>query len=316
MYDHYRPASIVKLLDFGTSTNGRIDIQTVGAPKWRIDVERSSRSIASGIVGAFALHSVGGFVALVIVGDDHSVPLLATLLVLVCIEMFLGIWLARRVRSAQSERERLLNRVVDASDSARQRIARDLHDGVVQDLAGVSFTIAVALEQLGPEVDPHSRAALREAAATTRRGIRQLRTLLVDLYPPNLRREGLESAIGDLLARAQSGGIATSLEIDPAVVLDATSEELAFRVAQEAMRNTLRHAHASCFDVTLCMQNNFARLTLCDDGRGFDLTAERPAGHFGLQLLRDAAVDQGARLTIDSVVGEGTTITLEMKVTQ
>lgn len=276
-------------------------------------MEPFSKDLNRVIALAIALHSVALLVALVFVRSASVPTVLAMLLCVIAVEVALAMLVLRRINEGQAEREQLLNRVVDASDAERQRIARDLHDGVVQDLAGVSFTIAGALEQLGPDVDPHSRAALREAAATTRRGIRQLRTLLVDLYPPNLRREGLESAIGDLLARAQSGMITTSCAIDPGVALDEAHEALAFRVTQEAIRNTLRHAQAAHFEVNLSRHDHRVVLTLRDDGIGFDPDADRPDGHFGLQLLRDAAATENANLTIDTGAGAGTTLILEMR---
>jgi two-component system, NarL family, sensor kinase len=233
-------------------------------------------------------------------------------LLLALLEVWLGWLLARRIRASRSERETLLQHAVDASDAERQRIARDLHDGIVQDLAGVSFAIAGALEQAGPDSDPTSRATLRQAAAATRRGIRQLRTLLVDLYPPNLRREGLESALGDLLARAQSDGIETAYKFDPTVALSEADEELAFRVAQEAMRNTLRHADAKHIEISVGTVDGYTALVVSDDGRGFDPTAARESGHFGLQLLVEAAAQSGSRLDVTSGERSGTRVTLFM----
>ena len=220
--------------------------------------------------------------------------------------------LSRRMRANHGEREELFLRAMRASESERERIARDLHDGIVQDLAGVSFMIAGALDQIGPNVDPSARTGLREASAATRRGIRQLRTLLVDLYPLNLRSAGLESALSDLLARAQSEGLATSLEYDNDVELADEDQELGFRVAQEAIRNTLRHAAASRIDVTVTRLETQTVLEIRDDGGGFDPTATPPKGHFGLRLLADAASARNAMLQWSSSSGEGTLLRLEL----
>jgi signal transduction histidine kinase len=241
---------------------------------------------------------------------QYRLLVLGAPLLVALVEVTLGWALARRLRASRSERERLLQHAIAASDAERQRIARDLHDGIVQDLAGVSFAIAGALEQAGPDSDPRARATLRQAAAATRRGIRQLRTLLVDLYPSNLRHEGLESALGDLLARAQSDGIETACTFDPGVALSEADEALAFRVAQEAMRNTLRHADAKHIDITVGAVDGRTALVVSDDGRGFDPEAARESGHFGLQLLVDAAAQSGARLEIVSAARSGTRVTL------
>ena len=154
---------------------------------------------------------------------------------------------SRRMRRSQAERERLLQRAIDSSDVERRRIAGDLHDGVVQDLVGTSFAVSAAAEsaeRLGPEL----AGDLRAAAVGTRRSLQSLRSLLVDIYPPNLHEQGLEAALVDLLAPAASLGIETDLTIagNPDASPDAVT--LAYRVAQEAVRNVLRHAEARFLD--------------------------------------------------------------------
>ena len=242
---------------------------------------------------------------------DYASAVFGMLAALAVLQVGLAWSLSRRMRADHGEREELFLRAIRASESERERIARDLHDGIVQDLAGVSFMIAGALDQIGPDVDPSARAGLREASAATRRGIRQLRTLLVDLYPPNLRSAGLESALSDLLARAQSEGLATSLEYDNDVELADEDQELGFRVAQEAIRNTLRHAGASSIAVTVIHVDGRSVLEIHDDGGGFDAAAPPPTGHFGLRLLADAASARDAVLQWSSGPGEGTLIRLE-----
>ena len=120
------------------------------------------------------------------------------------------VWrLDRRVRRAREERERLLRRAVEASDAERRRIAADLHDGVVQELAGASFALAAAAKRM-PEA-PAVSASLDRVAAGVRQSMRSLRSLLVEIYPPNLHTEGLTPALGDLLAPLPGSGLTTSL---------------------------------------------------------------------------------------------------------
>ena len=148
-----------------------------------------------------------------------------------------------------------MQRAVEASDRERRRIAQDLHDGVVQDLTAVSYALSAAAATAPEPVDEQ----LRDAAAETRRGIRHLRTLLVDIYPPELHREGLPAALADLLTGPEARGIATSLDVDPAP-LGPEQEALLFRVAQEAVRNVVEHAGASRLAVSVHRVDGRVRL--------------------------------------------------------
>jgi two-component system, NarL family, sensor kinase len=244
--------------------------------------------------------------------DKYAPIVLTTLAILAVVQLTLAFLLSRRIRREQEERERLYAEAARASEDERRRIARDLHDGVVQDLAGVSYAIAGALDGLGPDVDGEGRAALEDASVATRRGISQLRTLLVDIYPPNLATEGLEAALTDLLTRAQRDGLATELHYAPETRLTDDEQALAFRVAQEAIRNTLRHAGATRVAVRVGPGRGGTVVVVSDDGRGFDPDSAAADGHFGLQYLRDAAERAGAGLDVISKPGQGTLVRLRV----
>lgn len=236
--------------------------------------------------------------------------LVVGLLLLWLAQVPLALSLGRRLRSGQRDREGLLLRALEASDTERRRIASDLHDGAVQHLAGTSFSLAGAAERAA---DDHSRTLLRDAATSTRRAVRELRSLLVELYPPNLHDAGLEPALSDLLARAGTNGAETELAIDPHVILSADEQTLVFRTAQEAVRNVTVHAAASRVEVRLAEEDGRYVLRVSDDGRGFDVDsrrARRAHGHLGLDLLADRARDLGATLEIESAPGKGTTVIL------
>lgn len=247
--------------------------------------------------------------------DKYAPIVLATLGILAVVQLSLAFLLSRRIRREEEERERLYEDALRASDDERRRIARDLHDGVVQDLAGVSYAIAGALDELGPDVDPEGREALEDASVATRRGISQLRTLLVDIYPPNLATEGLEAALTDLLTRAQRDGLATELHYSPETRLTDDEQALAFRVAQEAIRNTLRHAGATRVSVRVGPGRGATVVVVSDDGRGFADDGAGSDGHFGLQYLRDAAARAGAGLDVVSKPGQGTLVRLRIGAT-
>lgn len=238
--------------------------------------------------------------------------LVAALLLLWLVQLPLALSLARRLRREHSERETLLLRALNASDVERRRIAGDLHDGVVQNLAGTSYALAVAAD--GADAVPGSDLAdvLRRGAAATRQSMRQLRSLLVEIYPPNLRETGLDAALSDLAAGLSARGIAASVEVaQPVASNDA--QRLIFRTAQEALRNVIDHAGARSCSLTVRSVDGGTELSIRDDGRGFDPTLARErqaAGHLGLKLLVDRAEDAGGMLTVESTPGQGTEVRL------
>src|SRR4051795_5211334 len=211
--------------------------------------------------------------------------LVVALVLLELAQIPLAYSLARRLQRGQREREALLRRAIDASAPARRRIAGDLHDGVVQNLAGVSYGLSAAAEQLPRGSD--TRSAVEEGATEARRTVRELRSLLVDIYPPTLQRSGLEAALADLVKGLRDEGVETRLSARPDLELPRDVEALMFRTAQEALRNVRRHAHASSVEISVAEELGRAVLEVSDDGRGFDMRAveRRSTGPFGLRRM-------------------------------
>jgi two-component system, NarL family, sensor kinase len=242
--------------------------------------------------------------------------LLIALLVLYLVQLPLAASMARRMRRGSREREALLERAVDASAAERRRIAGDLHDGTVQDLAGLSFGLAAAAERVEARGDREAAQELRRGADQTRQSVRGLRSLLVEIYPPSLRQAGLPAALSDLLAPVGARGIETHLEVPEALALPAEDEALLFRVAQEAVRNAAAHAHPHKLAVTVSENADRVSLTVSDDGRGFDpeeVAEGTGTGHFGLALLRDLAREAGAQLSVESSPDRGTRVRVEVQ---
>jgi two-component system, NarL family, sensor kinase len=235
-----------------------------------------------------------------------SPPLLGGLAVLLLLQAPLAWTLARRLQRAAREREALLASAVDASERERARIAADLHDGVVQDLAGVAFGLAPLAER---------EDGARDAVERLRAGVRDLRALLVEIHPPRLASAGIEVALGDLLSPLARDGLTTHLEVDPAAATGSPHDALVYRVAREALRNVAAHARAGEVRVALTADGPGRRLVVADDGRGFaPQERERRAadGHLGLTLLEDVAAHAGGRLTITSAPAAGTRVELEV----
>jgi two-component system, NarL family, sensor kinase len=237
---------------------------------------------------------------------------LGALVLLELLQVPLVLSLARRLRRTQYQREDLLRNALEATQEERRRIAGDLHDGVVQDLAGVAFSLGAAARN--PARDPDDAVKVREAADRVRDGVRSLRSLLVEIYPPNLYDEGLEAALSDLLARLEPRGIETSLRVDaPLDKLDLDATQLIYRAAQEGVRNVVAHADAARVSIAVRAVKDMVVLEVSDDGRGLpgpDLP-QRP-GHLGLRALGGLAATMGASLTLSSTPGKGTVLALEM----
>jgi signal transduction histidine kinase len=222
--------------------------------------------------------------------------------------------LARRLRERLEERELLLQHTLEASEVERRQIASDLHDGVVQDLSGVAYALS-ARARSNPAGADDGSAGLAE---TVRESVRALRSLVIDLSPPNLRDEGLASALLDLVDRARRRGL--DAELDTAELHGEPPERaaaLVYRAAQEALRNTTQHAAATAVRVTVAQGNGSLLMTVRDDGRGFDdatLAAREADGHVGLRALRGLVADGGGTVRVDSTPGMGTTVAVEVPV--
>jgi len=243
-------------------------------------------------------------------------PLLGGVLVLLLLQLPLAWSMARRLQRGHRERERLLANAVEASSQERRRIAADLHDGVVQDLAGVAFGLAPLAADAERRGDPAEARALRDAIGTLRQGVRDLRTLLVEIHPPNLETAGLEVALSDVLSPLAAAGIATELSIDDSVVPGGSSDALVYRVAREAIRNAQAHGKPTAVRVEVTRPlPETTRLLVTDDGRGFaaaDREHGADRGHVGLTLMESLAAQAGGTLSVRSRPGEGVTVELEV----
>jgi signal transduction histidine kinase len=242
-------------------------------------------------------------------------PILGAIALILLIQVPLLWSLMRRLQRAHEEREALLGNAIAASARERRRVASYLHDGPVQDIAGLAFSLAPLADGADARGASGEAGVLRTAIERLRRTVRDLRTMLVELHPPHLAAAGLEAAIADLVSPLQASGTAVSVAIDGAERLDREQEALVYRVAQEAVRNVIAYADAPTLRVELTVENGVARLVVLDDGRGFDsgMRERRLAeGHLGLSLVEELARQSGGTLEISSSDGGGTRVELEV----
>jgi signal transduction histidine kinase len=229
--------------------------------------------------------------------------------------------LARRLQRSSQDRAVLLQRAIDSSETERWRIAGDLHDGPVQNLTAVSLTLGSAAMRLAnPERRPPSRdeliSVMQSASEESRTAIRELRTMIMEIAPPDLDRGGLGPALERLARVGREQGLLVLVDVDASARgLSMDDNALIFRTAQESIRNVLKHANASKVLVRLRSVPHGVTLEVVDDGQGFstdDLRRRQHDGHVGLALLEERVAEARATLAITSAPGGGTSIRLQL----
>ena len=141
-----------------------------------------------------------------------------------------------------------------------------------------------------------------------RHSLRQLRSLLVEIHPPGLDAAGLGAALEDLTATAGSAGVETTVSVSGVEGAPDHVVTLVWRVAQESIRNAVRHSRASRLAVEVLGDARQVQLTVRDDGIGFDPAGPVRNGSYGLRGLQSLVEDGGGRVRVDSAPGAGTTV--------
>jgi PAS domain S-box-containing protein len=201
----------------------------------------------------------------------------------------------------------------------RGRLARELHDSVSQAL--FSMTMHARAAQLSmanaglDDAAPLGRS-IAQLAELARGTLAEMRALIFELRPEALAEEGLVGAL-----RKQGAALAAREQVlitvqgpDQPLGLNAEAEEHLYRIASEALHNVVKHARAGSAAVSVTTGEDTIRVTVSDDGAGFD-PAVKHAGHLGLSTMAQRAEAIGADLTITSTPGAGTTVTLAVPAT-
>jgi signal transduction histidine kinase len=199
--------------------------------------------------------------------------------------------------------------VTAAQEEERQRIARELHDGLGPDLASLNIRLLTVRRLLEREGHPVA-GEIEELAEQAQASIRDIRRLIKDLRPVALDELGLVPALREHLARCeQEHDLVVEFAADDGERLPAAVETALFRIVQEAVNNVLRHAQADQVCVTLIRDDSQARLCIADDGQGFDTRRPRSSKHIGLWSMRERVEQLGGQFEVSSTPGQGTTVT-------
>jgi len=189
---------------------------------------------------------------------------------------------------ARRDRQHLLRRVADAEDAERRRIAEALHDDTIQILAAVNMELG-SLRRRAADRDLAAR--VERVEHRVRQATHALRSLVFELYPPDLESGGLVVALPALADRVFENTEVRTTIVNGLHHRTGTEVRIAaYRIVQEALANVRRHARASSVRITLAHDGETFVATVTDDGRGFDESAaERIPGHLGLRTMRERA---------------------------
>lgn len=210
---------------------------------------------------------------------------------------------------AQRNAELAIEAETAAIQAERARFSRDLHDAIAQRL----FSLSVSTASLPTLIAQDQAKGVRQAqlvAELAEQTQQDLRALLIELRPMQVLQHGFTDALNSLCEAWQT---AHHIPVETSLMLNGTRlssplEDTLYRITQEALHNVAKHAGARCVQVSLVQGQQHIRLSISDDGGGFDPEATRNSGRFGLMTMRERAESLGGQLHIESEVGHGTTI--------
>ncbi len=216
--------------------------------------------------------------------------------------------LHRRLTLKERAHERFAERVVDAQEAERRRLARDIHDGISQRLVSLAFHLDAAAHTIHAE-PRYAAQQVGMARVLVDRTLEEARLAVGGLRPPVLDDLGLAGGLASL-AR-ETAELEVTLDLSDARLPEHIEIAL-YRIAQEALQNVTKHAGASTVRLTFRVGNGAARLEVADDGDGFDADTGSAvgtvAGGYGLVSMTERAELQGGKLSVRSRPGSGTTV--------
>ena len=220
---------------------------------------------------------------------------------------------SQRLNNMARQLQSLLRRRQDmAVSEERNRLARDLHDSAKQQALAASLELGTALTLY--ERDPAgAKKHLLEADALVDAVRKELTNLVHELRPQEMDGQDFSEILKEYAIEwSQRSGIELNFNIEGNQELPLEARETLFRIAQEALANIARHSAANRTDFSLVYEAGVARLTIQDDGIGFDPHAQR--GGIGLYSMRERAEALGGRFIVDSAPGQGTRIQVSLPI--
>jgi PAS domain S-box-containing protein len=208
-------------------------------------------------------------------------------------------------KTAEAALRALTRRLVQAEETERRRIARELHDRVGQNLSALNINLDILLGKLR---DPGARRRLEDSLKLVDGTLQSIENVMADLRPALLDEYGLSAALAWYGQEySQRTGIRVGVQGEAGGGLRPEAAVALFRIAQEALNNAAKHASAARISVGLVERSGELVLSITDDGKGFD-PAAAPRGRWGMTTMRERAEAAGGRLQVSSSPGTGTTV--------
>jgi signal transduction histidine kinase len=196
-----------------------------------------------------------------------------------------------------------------AALAERNRLARELHDSVTQSLYSVTLYAEAIARLLGAGKTGPAAEHLRELGSTAREALREMRLLIFELNPPALEKGSLVDALQIRLDAVEArAGMHVGFQVEGTEKLAAPVRQELYQIAQEALNNAIRHAHAQAVKITLRFEKTGCGLDITDDGVGFDPDLARKGGGLGLRGMRERIERFSGTLEVDSRPGGGTRV--------
>ncbi|MEK6754427.1 MAG: sensor histidine kinase [Chloroflexota bacterium] len=223
--------------------------------------------------------------------------------------------MARKVKAAQEGLHDYIGAITSAQEEERARLARELHDDTIQAVIALKQRVQLAQKLVK---DQHGRQSLNELESLSEQTIGNLRRLTRALRPIYLEDLGLVTAL-EMLARetSQNNHLIVDFQKTGQERRIAREVELSlYRIAQEALNNVVKHSKATRADLKIAFENDEIKMEVTDNGDGFIAPKSpielAPSGHFGLLGIHERSVLIGARLEIESALGNGTRLTVKL----
>ncbi len=332
----FYPASVCSRLPLGERERNKFHIPYERLREWTEQegaydsgVQPLPASVLSGdeVAGVLAglrslyllpLRAKGRFIGVIFLGRVKEMelsPQEVELLAAVGNQAALAIENARLYEELRYDEEihrQLLQRVINAQEDERRRVAMELHDGVIQNLVSAVFRVQFGEARL--ESDPQgARRALRESQEIINQGIDEMRRIIAGLRPTMLDDMGLVPALQKYIRRVQEEApweLKIELKEGEVPQLTPEAETALYRICQEALHNVVKHSRCRRAEVELSSEGEELVLRVEDDGVGFEFppSQRRQSRGFGLAGMRERAESLGGRLRVKSAPGEGTLV--------